>query len=43
MPTPHDIAVDLHDLWFAQKALLDMKGAQDSAYYPVSAAPRRTP
>ena len=36
MPTPHDIAVDLHDLWFAQKALLDMKGAQDSAYYPVS-------
>lgn len=36
MPTPRDIAIDLHDLWFAQNALTEMQGAHDSAYFPVS-------
>lgn len=31
MADAHDIAVDLHDLWFVQKSLIDMQGAHTSA------------
>jgi hypothetical protein len=31
MPTPDQLAVDLHDLWFAANALRDMAGAHKTA------------
>lgn len=38
MPTPEELAVDLHDLWFAEKALDEMAGAQTSAAATLSGA-----
>lgn len=31
MADAHDIAIDLHDLWFTQRALIDMEGAHRDA------------